>query len=329
MLKGYTHLVALPWFIQPKLRAPHIFWGPWLWSDCFGGIWNLCLGPGCSLPSILSLTAMTLTLSTSLLWQGPSLKVFCRYASEKVLILNHGWSEPASSRWQTCALQTRRRQRWRGALALAGLLAWALWRCPFWVILQLLIQAQFHFSKLFYKQLMCVQKWFTILKIGHANPKIHIRKLWESIQIIFEQSRKHLFLRPGCHVMKKVSFARVDEDFLSPWAPIIIGLLLRGSQNIRSWWYLMSLNVSARGEHSTGWTPALAHVWQLSFLMVVTLSLNFPLGKVRIEWMPENLFLQVKTNSFVFPATRRRVLGVTANDITDISEEVDELGLWA
>ena len=61
--------------------------------------------------------------------------------------------------------------------------------------------------------------------------------------------------------------------------------------------------------------------------MVVTLSLNFPLGKVRIEWMPEDLFLQVKTNSFVFSATRRRVLSVAANDITDISDEVDKLFL--
>lgn len=55
----------------------------------------------------------------------------------------------------------------------------------------------------------------------------------------------------------------------------------------------------------------------MSFLMVVTLCLNFPLGKVRIEWMPENLSLQVKTNSFVFSATRRRVLSVAANDISE------------
>lgn len=62
--------------------------------------------------------------------------------------------------------------------------------------------------------------------------------------------------------------------------------------------------------------------------MVVTLCLNFPLGKMRIGWMPENLSLQVKTNSFVFSATRRRVLSVTANDITDISEKVTNCS-WA
>lgn len=61
--------------------------------------------------------------------------------------------------------------------------------------------------------------------------------------------------------------------------------------------------------------------------MVVTPSLNFPLGIVQIEWMPENLSLQVKTNYFVFSATRRQALSVTANDITDISERVDKLFL--